>query len=149
MTALGDFQILLIDDRASDAKLFEHALEQAETRAKLYWVASAQEGLRYLRQEGRFAGAGRVRLVVSDLSMPGMDGLEFLTEARKDPAFATTPIVIMSSSRSPQDVLRSYRLGASSYIIKPMSLETFVATIRTLVRYWLDVVELPNPAMMD
>jgi chemotaxis family two-component system response regulator Rcp1 len=93
-----------------------------------------------LKQEGRFAGGARVRLVVSDLSMPGMDGFEFLTELRKNPALKTMPVVVMSSSRSPRDVLRCYRLGANSFITKPMSLETFVATIGTLVRYWLDIV---------
>ncbi len=101
MSEIGDVQILLIDDRQSDAKLFEHALEQAETRVKLYWVATAAEGLEYLKQEGRFAGAGRVRLVVSDLSMPGMDGFEFLAQVRKDPALAPIPIVILSSSQIP------------------------------------------------
>ena len=116
VSELGEFQILLIDDRASDAKLFEHALEQAATRVKLYWVATAEEGLEYLKQEGRFAGAGRVRLVVSDLSMPGMDGFEFLAQVRKNPALATIPIVILSSSRSPRDVMRCYQLGANSYI---------------------------------
>ena len=124
-------------------------LEQAETRAKLYWVASAEEGLEYLEQVGRFAGAARVRLVVSDLSMPGMDGFEFLAETRKNPALAAIPIVIFSSSRAPRDVMKCYRLGANSYILKPMSLETFVAAIRTLVRYWLDIVELPDPGMVD
>jgi chemotaxis family two-component system response regulator Rcp1 len=146
---LGEFQILLIDDHLSDAKLFEHALRQTETRAKLYWVATAEEGLEYLKQEGRFASAGGVRLVVSDLSMPGMDGFEFLAEARKNPALAATPVVIMSSSRSPRDVLRCYQLGANSFITKPMSLETFVTTIGMLVRYWLDIVELPNPSLVD
>jgi len=145
----SEFQILLIDDHLADAKLFQHALEQAETRAKLYWVATAGEGLEYLKQEGRFAGASRVRLVVSDLSMPGLDGFEFLAQARKNPALSTIPIVIMSSSRSPRDVLRCYRLGANSFITKPMSLETFVATVGTLVRYWLDIVELPDPGMVD
>ncbi len=145
----GEFQILLIDDHPADAKLFDHALQQIETRAKLYWVATAEEGLEFLKQEGRFADAGRVRLVVSDLSMPGIDGFELLAQARKNPALAAIPIVIMSSSRSPRDVLRCYRLGANSYITKPMSLETFVATIGTLVRYWLDVVELPEPGMVD
>jgi len=149
VSVAGEFQILLIDDHAADAKLFQHSLEQAETRVKLYWVATAEEGLEYLKQEGRFAGAGRVRLVVSDLSMPAMDGFEFLAEARKNQALSAIPIVIMSSSRSPHDVLRCYRLGANSFITKPMSLETFVATVRTLVRYWLDVVELPDPAMLD
>ncbi|MBV9771280.1 MAG: response regulator [Bryobacterales bacterium] len=149
MTGAGPFEILLIDDQPSDAKLFEHALEQAETRAKLYWVASAEEGLDYLTQRGRFAQASRARLVVSDLSMPGMDGFQFLTQARKNPALASVPIVILSNSRAPQDIVQCYRLGANSYITKPMSLETFVATIGTLVRYWLDVVELPSPALGD
>jgi CheY-like chemotaxis protein len=149
MTELGEVQILLIDDRASDAKLFEHALEQAGTRVKLYWVATAEEGLAYLKQEGRFAGAGRVRLVVSDLSMPGMDGFEFLAQVRKNPVLAAIPIVILSSSQSPQDVFRCYRLGANSYLTKPMSLQTFVETIGTLVRYWLDIAELPDPRLVD
>jgi len=149
MSELGDVQILLIDDRASDAKLFEHALEQAETRVRLYWVATAEEGLEYLKREGRFAGAGRVRLVVSDLSMPGMDGFEFLSQVRKSPALAAIPIVILSSSQSPHDVFRCYQLGANSYITKPMSLQTFVETIGTLVRYWLDIAELPDPRQVD
>jgi CheY-like chemotaxis protein len=146
---LGEFQILLIDDHPADAKLFEHALRQTETRAKLYWVGTAEEGLEYLKQEGRFADAERVRLVVSDLSMPGLDGFEFLAQARRNAALSAIPIVIMSSSRSPRDVLRCYRLGANSFITKPMSLETFVATVGTLVRYWLDIVELPDPGMVD
>ena len=138
MSELGEFQILLIDDHPADAKLFEHALQQAATRAKLYWVAAAEEGLDYLKQEGRFQGAGRVQLVVCDLSMPGMDGFEFLAEVRKNPALAMIPIV-----------MRCYQLGANSFIVKPMSLETFVATIGTLVRYWLDIVELPDPGLFD
>jgi CheY-like chemotaxis protein len=149
VSELGSFQILLIDDLPSDAKLFEHALQQIETRAKLFWVATAEEGLEYLKREGRFATAGRVRLVVSDLSMPGIDGFELLSEMRKNPALAATPVIIMSSSRSPRDVLRCYRLGANSYITKPMSLETFVATIGTLVRYWLDIVQLPDSELLD
>jgi two-component system, chemotaxis family, response regulator Rcp1 len=146
---LGDFQILLIDDHASDAKLFQHAMEQAATRARLYWVATAEEGLEFLRRDGRFTGADRPKLVVSDLNMPGMDGFQFLAEMRKNPATAIIPVVIFSSSRSPRDVLRCYQLGANSFIVKPMSLETFVAAIGTLVRYWLDIVEAANPGMID
>jgi len=146
---LGEFEILLVDDHESDAKLFEHAMTQAATRAKLYWVATAEEGLDFLKQEGRFAGVGRPKLVVSDLNMPGMDGFSFLGHVRRNPALATIPVVIFSSSRAPHDVLRCYRLGANSFISKPMSLEGFVATIGTMVRYWLDIVELPNPGMLD
>jgi two-component system, chemotaxis family, response regulator Rcp1 len=146
---LGEFEILLIDDHPSDAKLFQHAMEQAATRANLFWVATAEEGLQYLRREGRFTGVSRPRLVVSDLNMPGMDGFEFLMEARKNSSMATLPIVIFSSSRAPRDVLRCYQLGANSFISKPMSLESLVTTIGALVRYWLDIVELPDPAMVD
>ena len=149
MSEFGDFQILLIDDHPSDAKLFEHAMEQSVTRARLYWVATAEEGLEYLRREGRFGGVGRPKLVVSDLNMPGMDGFEFLRQARNNPALATIPIVIFSSSRAPHDVLRAYQFGANSFISKPMSLEGFVAAIGTLVRYWLDIVELPQPEAID
>ncbi len=117
MSELSDFQILLIDDHPSDAKLFEHAMEQSATRATLYWVATADEGLEFLKCEGRFAGVGRPKLVVSDLNMPGMDGFEFLRRARNNPALATIPIVIFSSSRAPWDVQRSYQLGANSFII--------------------------------
>jgi two-component system, chemotaxis family, response regulator Rcp1 len=149
VSELGEFQILLIDDHPSDAKLFEHAMRQSAMRANLYWVATAEEGLEFLKRQGRFAGVGRPKLVVSDLNMPGLDGFEFLTQARKNPALAAIPIVIFSSSRSPQDVLRCYQLGANSFISKPMSLESFVATIGTLVRYWLDIAQLPDPAMLD
>jgi CheY-like chemotaxis protein len=146
---LGEFQILLIDDHPSDAKLFEHAMEQAATRAKLYWVASAEEGLEFLRREGRFEGVARPKLIVSDLNMPKMDGFEFLVQTRENPALATIPVVIFSSSRSPRDVLRCYQLGANSYIVKPMSLEGFVASIGTMVRYWLDIVEPAIPELVD
>ena len=149
VTGLGDFQILLIDDHPSDAKLFQHAMEQSATRAKLYWVATAEEGFEFLRQQGRFSGVGRASLVVCDLNMPGIDGFEFLIEARRNPALAAIPIVIFSSSRSPQEVLRCYQLGANSFVMKPMSLESFVATVGMLIRYWLDFVQLPEPAMVD
>jgi CheY-like chemotaxis protein len=149
VSELGAFEILLVDDHSSDAKLFEHAMEQAATRAKLYWVATAEEGLEFLRQEGRFTGVPRPKLVVSDLNMPGMDGFEFLSSVRQNPALEAVPIVIFSSSRAPHDVLRCYRLGANSFIAKPMSLEEFVAAIGMLVRYWLDIVELPEPALVD
>ena len=149
MNERGDFQILLIDDHASDAKLFEHAMEQSSSRANLFWVATAAEGLEFLRREGRFDGIGRPKLVVSDLNMPGIDGFAFLREVRQNPAVAAIPVVIFSSSRSPQDVLRCYELGANSFVMKPMSLESFVETIGVLVRYWLDMVELPDPALLD
>jgi chemotaxis family two-component system response regulator Rcp1 len=149
VTEFGEFQILLIEDNAADAKLFEHALEKSGSRARIYWVASAEEGLEFLRREGRFAGVSGPQLVVTDLNMPSMDGFEFLQRARNNPALAALPIVVFSGSRAPRDVLRCYRLGANSFITKPMSLENSVAIIETLVRYWLDIVQLPDPGLLD
>lgn len=149
MTEPGEFQILLIEDHAGDAKLFEHALEKSGSRAKLYWVASAEEGLEFLTREGRFAGVSSPKLVVTDLNMPSMDGFEFLRRARNDPALAAVPIVIFSGSRAPRDVFRCYQLGANSFISKPMSMENSVAIIGALVRYWLDIVQLPDPGLVD
>lgn len=149
MTEFGEFQILLIEDHAADAKLFEHALEKGGSRARLYWVASAEEGLEFLRREGRFAGVSGPKLVVTDLNMPSMDGFEFLRQARNDPALAAIPIVVFSGSRAPRDVLSCYQLGANSFISKPMSMENSVAIIETLVRYWLDIVQLPEPGLVD
>jgi len=149
MTQLGEFQILLIDDNPADAKLFETALTEAGTRAKLYWVATAEEGIEYLRGEGRFAGAGPVGFVVCDLSLPGKSGLEFLVHVKKDPVLGPTPVVMYSSSRSPHDIRRCYELGANSYIVKPMSLQTIISTIGAMVRYWLDIVALPDPRALD
>lgn len=145
----GEFQLLLIDDNEADAKLFETALREAGTRVKLYWVATAEEGFEYLRGEGRFAGLGPVSFIVCDLSLPAMDGFQFLSQAKKDPAFSAVPIVMFSSSRSPQDVGRCYQLGANSYIVKPMSLETMISTIGAMARYWLDIVVLPEPRFLD
>src|SRR5271169_4986097 len=87
----GKFQILLVDDSESDAKLFELALREAAPRVKLYWVASAKEGLEYLHQENRFQGVGPVSLIVCDLNMPDMNGFEFLTKLKKDSALKALP----------------------------------------------------------
>src|SRR4051812_79942 len=126
MVGASEFQILLVDDNAADAKLFEEALRQAGTRVKLYWVATVEEAFEYLHGKGRFEGFGPVSLVVSDLSLPATDGFQFLSKLKKDPAVCAIPVVIFSSSRSPQDVQRSYQLGANSYVVKPMTLETLV-----------------------
>lgn len=121
----------------------------SSTPAELHWVASADEGLEFLRRQGCFADARPVHLVVTDLSMPGMSGFEFLAEVRQNPEWAAIPVVIFSSSRAPREVRRCYQMGANSYIAKPMSLETLVAAVETLTRYWLDIVELPDPRSID
>ena len=132
--------ILLVDDTPANLLVLEAIL--GNLRQNLVKAQSGAAALRYLMDHD-------VAIILMDVQMPGMDGFEFLAQARRNPALDAVPIVMFSSSRAPRDVLRCYRLGANSFITKPMSLETFVATIRTLVRYWLDIVELPDPGMVD
>jgi len=148
-TSPSKFQILLIDDTESDAKLFEIALREAAPRVKLYWVGTAKEGIEYLYQEGRFRDVGPVDLVLCDLNMPATSGFEFLARIKSDPALKIVPLVIYSASSSPSDMRRCYLLGANSYIVKPMTVEMMVQQLKSLVHYWLETVSLPGPAMLD
>jgi len=143
------FQILLIDDNEADAKLFELALREAAPRVKLFWVASAAEGIEYLHQDGRFRDSGPVDLVLCDLNMPAMTGFDFVAKVKSDNAIKITPLVVYSGSASLMDIRRCYALGANSYIVKPMTMGMMVQQLKAVVHYWLEIVSLPGPAMLD
>ena len=141
----GQFDILLVDDSAADAKIFQEALLEASARARIYWVSSGQEALDFLNQQGRFAGLGPVKLVVLDLNMPGLDGIETLRRIKAHPSANRLPVVLLSSSRSPDEVDLAYSLGANVFFSKPISLENYIQKVRILVQHWLDFAELPTP----
>lgn len=137
------YQILLVDDNPSDSHLFQTALQEASSRVKLYWVASGEEALEYVEQQGRFQGVGEVDIIVLDLSLPGMDGFEVLRRLRKSDSGRHKPVVVMSGSKAVRDINHAYALGANSYIVKSMSFESYAESVSLLVRYWLDTVQLP------
>jgi CheY-like chemotaxis protein len=139
---IGNFNILLIDDSEAEARLFESALLQVAPRVKLYWVATAKEGLEYLRRQGRFQGVGPVSIVVCDLNMPEMSGFDFAAQVKRDPELMPIPLIVYSGSQAQEDVYRAYSLGVNSYLVKPMTLETMLRQVELLVRYWLDSVKL-------
>jgi len=143
------FQILLIDDSEADAKLFENALKEAAPRVKLYWVATAKEGIEYLRQENRFQDVGPVSLMVCDLNLPAMTGFEFIAQAKADQATRTIPLVVYSGSAAHEDVFRAYALGANSYMVKAMTMDAIIQQLQVLVHYWLETVELPDSRLLD
>ena len=140
----SNFNILLIDDSEAEAKVFQSALTKVAPRTTLYWVASAKEGLEYLRQEGRFQGVGSVSIVVCDLNMPVMSGFDFAEQMKKDPALIQIPLIVYSGSQAPQDISRAYSLGVNSYLVKPMTIDTMVQQVEVLVKYWLDTNKLVN-----
>lgn len=146
---MGNFNILLIEDSEAEAKLFESALQQVAPRVKLYWVATAKEGLEYLRRQGRFQETGPVSIVICDLNMPGMSGFDFAGQVKRDPALMPVPLIVYSGSQAPEDIYRAYSLGVNSYLTKPMTLETMLRQVELLVRYWLDSVKLTTNWYFD
>jgi CheY-like chemotaxis protein len=139
------FDILLVDDSPADAKIFQESLLEVSARVRVYWVGGGEEALDFLNQQGRFRGIGPVKMVVLDLNMPGLDGIETLRRIKMNPAMSRIPVVVFSSSRAPQEVDRAYSLGANAFFSKPLSLENYVQKAGILVRHWLDYAELPTP----
>jgi len=133
-------KILLIEDNSDDILLTKRALERAHVANVLEVAADGIEALEYLRAEGKYSGRDKRDLpvvVLLDLKMPRMGGLEFLRIVREDGFLRLLPIVVLTSSKEEQDVIESYSLGANSYIQKPVDFDQFVKAIQTLGLYWL------------
>jgi CheY-like chemotaxis protein len=142
--------ILICDDDEDDRILTQQALEQAHVSNSLRFVEDGEQLLDYLYQRGEFAGetgkAPRPGLILLDLNMPKMGGREALKLIKEDPTLRDIPIVVLSTSRLDQDIVRSYQLGVNSFISKPVTFSGLVAAMNVLGRYWLEIVELPPVA---
>ena len=138
------FNILLIDHNPADARLFEAAMREVAPRVTIYWVATVQEGKEALERSARFQDVQGFDIVVTDLNMAPLDGFELIKGIREGPGLAAIPIIIMSSSRHPNDIERAYRCGANSYIVKSVTLEGAYEAAATIAHYWLEVVALPT-----
>ncbi len=138
--------ILLVDDDPHDRLLTRDAFEQSRLANPLYTAEDGEEALDYLRRRGRYAEPGaapRPALVLLDLNLPRRDGREVLDEIRSDPDLQDIPVVILTTSKAHEDVLRSYRNGANSYIAKPVTFDRLVTIVAELGRYWFEIVALP------
>lgn len=142
-------RILLVEDDAGDQELTKRALARGRVTNDLRIVEDGEEALDYLFQRGRYAGAGlapRPDLVLLDLNLPRVDGREVLAEMRASKALHRMVVVILTTSEQEGDVLRSYDLGANSYIVKPVDMKQFLRVVQSLEEYWLQVVVLPPSA---
>ncbi|MDP2343486.1 MAG: response regulator [Deltaproteobacteria bacterium] len=137
--------ILMADDDPDDRELTRDALIESRLRNDLRFVVDGEDLLNYLRREGRYRDedAPRPGLILLDLNMPRMDGREALAVIKADPALRQIPVVVLTTSKAEEDIFRSYDLGASSFITKPVTFATLVEVIRVLGRYWLEIVDLP------
>jgi CheY-like chemotaxis protein len=140
-------RILLAEDDDDDYFLTAQALKENRLLNEVMRVKDGEELMHYLRGCGEFSSAGRPAepsLVLLDLNMPKMDGREALREIKSDPKLRHIPVVVLTTSRAEEDVVRSYELGVNSFITKPVTFQGMVDAMKTLGRYWFEVVELPT-----
>ncbi|MDP2805403.1 MAG: response regulator [Gallionellaceae bacterium] len=139
------FVILLAEDELADAYLVKTALKENNILAELQHVVDGREALEYLqRKPPHYAQAVRPNLILLDLNMPRMDGREFLEAIKLEPTLRDIPVVVLTTSEVERDVVSSYGLGAAGYITKPIDVVDFMAAIRDLSEYWIDLVHLPD-----
>lgn len=138
--------ILMAEDDPEDAMLATDALHEAKLLNPFVVVEDGRALMDYLHRTGAFAPphpAVRPGIIVLDLNMPRMNGEEALAEIRSDPGLRDIPVVVLTTSRADEDVLRSYTLGANSFIVKPVSFEGLVDVMRGIESYWFEMVRLP------
>jgi two-component system, chemotaxis family, response regulator Rcp1 len=136
-------QILLIEDNPGDVELAREALEEGQVNAQLHVVEDGVDALRRLRREGPYAGSDLPDLILLDLKLPKKSGLEVLAEVKSDRALRRIPVIVLTSSDAPDDILKAYDLQASCYITKPADLEEFDRVMHTIKDFCLTVVKLP------
>jgi CheY-like chemotaxis protein len=143
---LKEVEILLVEDDAADAEMTLRALRRNNLANKVLWVKDGQEALDYIHGCGTYAGrdAALPRLVMLDLKMPKVGGIEVLRALKAEAATRAVPVVVMTSSSEEQDVVASYQLGVNSYIVKPVQFETFLETVAKIGLYWVLTNRLPN-----
>lgn len=140
--------ILMADDDADDRMLAEDAMRESRLSNVFRCVEDGQELMEYLTHTGKYAttDAPRPGLILLDLNMPRKDGRQALHEIKSDPDLRRIPVVILTTSKTEEDVIRSYDLGANSFITKPVTFDGLVEIVRTLGTYWFKIVELPMGA---
>ena len=137
-------EVLLVEDDPGDVMLIREAFEDHELVNRLSVVGDGVEAMSYLRREAPYADAVRPHLVLLDLNLPRMDGTDVLGAIKADPALASIPVIVLTTSQAEEDVLRSYELHANAYITKPVEFEQFSQVVRQIDEFFIGVVTLPR-----
>ena len=139
--------LLMAEDDEEDRLLTKDALAQSRVANNVRFVEDGEELMDYLYQRGKYADSNRAPrpgLILLDLNMPRKDGREALREIKADPDLRAIPVIVLTTSKAEEDIVRSYDLGASGFISKPVTFEGLVDVMKTLGRYWFHIVELPQ-----
>jgi CheY-like chemotaxis protein len=139
----GPIEILLVEDNPGDVRLTKEALKEGKVYSNLHTVKDGVEAMEFLRREGKFQAVPRPDIILLDLNLPKKDGREVLQEIKTDDQLKRIPVVVLTTSKAEEDVLRTYNLHANCYVTKPVDLEKFMVVVKTIDSFWLTVVTLP------
>jgi chemotaxis family two-component system response regulator Rcp1 len=135
--------ILLVEDNPGDVRLTKEALRDAKVLNKIFVAKDGVEAMEFLRKEGAFTDRHTPDLILLDLNLPRKDGREVLAEIKEDPKLKHIPVVILTSSKADEDILKAYNLHANCYITKPVDLNGFVEIMHSMEEFWFTIVKLP------
>lgn len=138
-----DVEILLVEDNPGDVRLTREALEDCKMRNTLYVVEDGEEALAFLYKKGKYAKAPQPDLILLDLNLPKKDGKEVLSEIKANPGLRRIPVVILTTSKAEEDILKTYDLHANCYITKPVDFDQFISVVRKIEDFWFTIVKLP------
>ncbi len=137
-------EVLLIEDNTDDVLLTQRALKEGKVLNHLHVVMDGEEALNFLFQKGEYKGVSTPDLIFLDLNLPKVDGRKVLAQIKSDPVLRRIPVVVLTTSKAEEDILRSYDLHANCYVTKPLDLEQFINVIKSIEDFWLTIVKLPN-----
>jgi CheY-like chemotaxis protein len=136
--------VLLVEDDEGDILMTREAFEHHKIRNPLHVVTDGEQALQFLRRTGAHADAPRPGLILLDVNLPRRNGLEVLAELKQDPDLLSIPVVMLTTSKAEEDILRSYKLHANAYVSKPVDFEHFIEAIRQIDDFFLTLVQLPR-----
>jgi len=137
-------EVLLVEDSPGDVRLTREAFKDAKVHINLHVASDGADAMDFLNREGKHSDVPRPDLILLDLNLPKKDGREVLEEIKQSPVLKSIPVVILTTSASDEDILRSYRLHANCYITKPVGLDGFLEVVKSIDTFWLSVVKLPH-----
>ena len=137
-------EILMVEDNPGDVRLTQEALKEGRLWSNLSVVPDGMEAMDYLRASGRYRKAGCPDLILLDLNLPKKDGREVLAEIKADEKLKLIPVVILTTSKAEEDIIKTYKLHANCYVTKPVDFQQFAAVVRSIEDFWFTVVKLPT-----
>lgn len=137
-------RLLLVEDDLADIELTQNGVQRSHAAIDLDWVVDGQSALSYLLQEGEYQQKSPPSMILLDLNLPGIHGLQVLETIKNNDAFRMIPVIIFTTSDADKDIQRAYELGANCFIQKPTSLSQYISTITSISTYWTEIARLPS-----